>query len=93
MMKIVSLSIVLFGFLWIWFVPIEVGRIGESPVCKFRLQVFLCDWHCYGRSDFNDIFFSMHPDKYGDMALYDPIGGWKEYFGLNSIEMDKRMGQ
>ena len=91
--KISSLFIVILCLLRVWFVPVEVGKIGESPVCKFRLQVFLCDWHNYGRSDFNDIFFSMHPDKYGDMALYDAVGGWEEYFNLKSIEMDKRMGK
>lgn len=60
---------------------------GESPVCKFRFQVFLCDWHDYGGDgDMNDWFFRLEPKKYGRLDVYQRVGGWQEYFGFKDID-------
>ncbi len=61
--------------------PIYVGQSGESPVCKFRFQVFRYDVDGYG--NWKDYFFSLKPSKYGTMALYEKMGDWKEYFSIN----------
>ena len=91
MMKKLVLYLLLLGFLFIWFVPMNIGWRGESSVCKFRFQVFECDWHDYGgNGDFYDWLISAKPEKYGTLVLYDKIGGWQEYFGLKAIDMDKR---
>ncbi len=71
-----------------WFVPIDIGWKNELlPVCKFRFQIFEYDTHDYsGHGDFNDLFLSIKPKKYGMMDIHRKVGGWKEYFGLNSLE-------
>lgn len=80
-------SILIIGFSWIWFVPMYVGQRGESPVCKFRFQVFEYDSHDYsGYGNFSDLFFKTIPNKYGTIDFYRKIGGVKEYFGLKSFE-------
>jgi len=87
MKKLVFLCVL--GFSWVWFMPLEVGWRGESPVCKFRAQVFECDWHDYGKTSLYDRFLNPMPNKYGSMALYEKIGGWQEYFGLKEVKLYK----
>ncbi len=83
----IFLSIMLIGLSWIWFVPMHVGQIGESPVCKFRFQVYQYDVHDYsGYGDIQDVLIRTKPAKYGTIHLQSKIGGWKEYFGLNRAE-------
>ncbi len=83
----IMLSILIIGFSWIWFVPIYIGQRGESPVCKFRFQVFEYDSHDYsGYGNFSDLFVKTLPIKYGTIVFYRKIGGMKEYFGLKSFE-------
>jgi len=86
-MKKLILFLLLFGFSWMWFVPMEIEWRGESPVCKFRAQVFECDWHDYGKTDLYDWVFNPMPKKYGSMAIYSKIGGWQEYFGLKEVKL------
>ncbi|TPN82878.1 hypothetical protein [Aquimarina algicola] len=81
------LSILIVGFSWIWFVPVYVGQWGESPVCKFRFQVFVYETHSYsGYGDIQDILIKTRPRKYGMRDFYKKIGGWKEYFGLQKSD-------
>lgn len=83
----IILSVLIIGFSWIWFVPIYIGQRGESPVCKFRFQVFEYDSHDYsGYGNFLDLFVKSIPKKYGTIVFYRKIGGTKEYFGLKSFE-------
>ncbi|WP_282079391.1 hypothetical protein [Aquimarina algiphila] len=83
----IILSIMIVGFSWIWFVPIHVGQIGESPVCKFRFQVFEYEVHDYsGYGNIQDLLIRTVPVKYGAFDFYKKIGGWKEYFGLKKAE-------
>ncbi|WP_160114310.1 hypothetical protein [Aquimarina sp. AU119] len=83
----IILSIMIVGFSWIWFVPIHVGQIGESPVCKFRFQVFEYEVHDYsGYGNIQDLLIRTVPVKYGAFDFYKKIGGWKEYFGLKKEE-------
>lgn len=86
MLKIL-ISILIIGFSWIWFVPIYIGQNGESPVCKFRFQVFVYETHDYsGHGDFRDLLIRPIPVKYGSRDFHRKIGGWKEYFGLKKAE-------
>ncbi len=81
------LFLFILGFSWVWFVHMEIGWRGESPVCKFRAQIFECDFHDYGRTDLYDRFLNPIPRKYGCMALYEKIGGWQEYFGFKEVKL------
>ncbi len=83
--------ILIAGFSWIWFVPMNAGQRGEAPICKFRFQVFIYEVHDYGGyGDFQDIYIKTIPAKYGERDFYEKIGGWKEYFGIKSIEYQTR---
>ncbi|WP_271784856.1 hypothetical protein [Aquimarina algiphila] len=83
----IIISALVIGFSWIWFVPIHVGQIGESPVCKFRFQVFEYEVHDYsGYGNIQDLLIRTVPVKYGAFDFYKKIGGWKEYFGLKKAE-------
>ena len=74
------------AFIYIWLVPHNIGYIGESPVCKFRMQVYECDFDDYGSSENSlELLFKAKPIKYGTMRLFSKIGGWKEYFGFTKI--------
>lgn len=89
---ILASSLILFlSLCWAWFVPVEVGRKGESSICKFRFQVFLSDTHDYnGDGDWSDWLFLYDYDnsssKYGSIDFQKKIGGTSEYFGLKEIE-------
>lgn len=83
----IIISALIIGFSWIWFIPIYIGQSGESPVCKFRFQVFEYETHDYsGHGDLKDIFIRPIPRKYGTMDFHRKIGGWKEYFGFIKAE-------
>ncbi len=67
----IILSIMIVGFSWIWFVPIHVGQIGESPVCKFRFQVFEYEVHDYsGYGNIQDLLIRTVPVKYRAFDFY-----------------------
>ena len=84
-----TISMLIIGFSWIWFVPIYIGQRGESPVCKFRFQVFEYNSHDYsGYGNFSDLFIKTFPNKYGSIEFHSKIGGVKEYFGLKSFEYE-----
>ena len=83
----ILISLFILVFSWFWFMPVEIAKKGESAVCKFRLQVFLCDWHDYGGyGGIDDYLFRLEPEKYGRLDFYDRIGGWQEYFGFKDID-------
>ena len=85
----ILISLLVVGFAWIWFVPIELGFKDQSSVCKFRLQVFLCDWHDYGGyGNIEDLIIRLEPDKYGRLVLYERVGGWQAYLGLEDIDLN-----
>ena len=76
------------AFSYIWFVPIDIGWKNDLlPVCKFRFQIFQYDEHDYSvYGDFNDLFLSLEPKKYGMMDIFKKVGGWQEYFELTNID-------
>lgn len=75
----VVFAVVIFCF--IWFVPLHVGWNNETPVAKFRFQVFEISSDDYGSIPgvWNNIFVYT-PDRYGAMYLHKRIGGIEMYF-------------
>ena len=80
-------SILIIGFSFIWFMPIHIGQIGESQLCKFRFKIYSYYFHDYGGyGTFKDLFFKIMPNKYGDMDFITEQGGIKEYFGMKPLK-------
>ncbi len=81
------LSILILGFSFIWFIPMYIGDLGESPVCKFRFKVYTYYCHDYsGYGTFNDLIFRFKPNKYGDIDFVTQQGGIQEYFGFKPLK-------
>jgi hypothetical protein len=87
LIKKTTLSTLIIVFSFIWFVPIYVGQIGESPVCRFRFKIYTFESDDYGGyGTFNDLFFKVRPNEYGTMYFIAEEGGWQEYFGLKTFK-------
>jgi hypothetical protein len=84
----IFLTAILIGFSYIWFVPIQAGWDRESPITKFRFQVFITDTDHYSLpSSIQNVLFEYRPSRYGWMHLGDKVGGWEEYFNLKPLNI------
>lgn len=80
---LLSIFILVFG--WIWFVPMQIGWHGEIPVERFRFQVFEVSSDDYGTvPSLLSNLFEYRPSRYGRMYLGKKVGGFTEYFTLDS---------